>query len=112
MSDLYNEIKSYILSLGFVPEGEPDTCFRMKLQIPGREIIINGKHAVESERIVNFDITPLGEGAELDIDNVPIRELQGFKIANNDFWVNSLKDFKFWIEKVFQALNLPIKDKQ
>ena len=112
MADLYDEIKEYILSIGFTQEDEPETRFRMKLQIPGREMIINDRQFGEPGRIVNFDIVPLGAGAELDYDNVPISELQGFKIMDNDFWVSSLEDFKFWIERIFQLLNLPIKNKQ
>ena len=112
MADLYDEIKEYILSIGFTQEDEPETRFRMKLQIPGREMIINDRQFVEPGRIVNFDIIPLGTGAMLDYDNVPISELQGFKIMDNDFWVRSLEDFKFWIERIFQLLNLPIKNKR
>lgn len=113
MTPLYNEIKAYLLSSGFTMEGEgQDTCFRMKIHVPGRELIVNGKHVTEPSRLANFDIKPLGAGATLDNDNVPICELQGYNMMDNDFWVDSLKDFKFWLGQIMRVTNLPIKDKQ
>lgn len=113
MNTLYDEIKTYLLSLGFTMEGEcQDTCFRMKIHVPGRELIVNGKHVTEPSRLANFDIKPLGAGATLDNDNVPICELQGYNMVDNDFWVDSLKDFKFWLGQIMRVTNLPIRDKQ
>jgi hypothetical protein len=112
MTELYNEIKAYLLSLGFIATDENDTCFRIKVHVPGRELIVNGKHVTEPSRLANFDITPLGTGATLDNDNVPICELQGYNMVDNDFWVDSLKDFKFWLGQIMRVTNLPIKDKQ
>lgn len=112
MTELYDEIKSYLLSLGFTATDENDTCFRMKIYVPGRELIVNGKHVTEPSQLANFDIKPLGAGATLDNDNVPICELQGYNMMDNDFWVDSLKDFKFWLGQIMRVTNLPIKDKQ
>lgn len=112
MTVLYNEIKSYLLSLGFTSEGENDVCFRMKIYVPGRELIVNGKHVTEASRLADFNIIPLGEGAELDMDNNPIRELQGYNIVDNDFWVDSLKDFKFWLGQIIRVSNISIENKQ
>lgn len=112
MTELYDEIKAYLLSLGFTATDENDTCFRIKVQVPGRELIINGQYVVEPSRVANFDVIPLGEGATLDIDNVPICELQGYNIGDNDFWVDSLKDFKFWFEKILKVIDIPAKNKQ
>jgi hypothetical protein len=112
MTALYNEIKSYLLSLGFTSEGENDAYFQMKIQVPGREMIINGRHVTEPSRLANFNIIPLGTGAILDIDNAPICELQGYNMLDNDFWVDSLKDFMFWLEQIMQATNLPVGDRQ
>lgn len=112
MTPLYNEIKAYLLSLGFTAEGTNDTCFSIKVQIPGREMIINGKRVIEQSKTADFIILPLGKGAELDMDNNPIKELQGYNIGDNDFWVDSLKDFKFWFEKILKVIDIPAKNKQ
>lgn len=98
-SVLFDEIKDYLISLGFSMK---DSCFSIKYSIPGRTIIINGIRKHEQDSLVNFDIISLGEGATLDNDNVPISELQGYNIGDNDIWVETLEDFKFWIENVFQ----------
>ena len=111
MTPLYNEIKAYLLSLGFTAEGVNDTCFSIKVQIPGREMIVNGKHVVEQSKTADFIIIPLGKGAELDMDNNPIKELQGYSIGDNDFWVDSLDDFKFWIEQILQVIGITPKNK-
>ena len=112
MTSLYNEIKDYLLSLGFSIEGENCTYFRMKKLIPGRTLIVNGQRMEEPDHWGYFDIIPLGQGAELDEDNNPVKELQGYNIGDNDFWVDSLKDFKFWLGQIMRVTNLPIKDKQ
>lgn len=100
MTTLYNEIKDYLISLGFSIEGENGAYFRMKKLIPGRTLIVNGQRMEEPDHWGYFDIVPLGQGAELDEDNNPVKELQGYNIGDNDFWVDSLKDFQFWLEKV------------
>lgn len=105
---LYNEIKEYLLSLGFKAEGVNDTCFCMKILLPSRTVIVNGQRVEEPDRWGDFIIIPLGEGAELDKDNNPVTELQGYNIGDNDFWVSSLKDFKFWLEKILRVTNLTL----
>lgn len=107
MTALYNEIKEYLISLGFSVEGD-DTCFRMKQLIPGRTMIINDRAAHEPDKWVNFDVVPLGQGAVLDGDNNPVTELQGYNILNNDFWVDSLKDFRFWLAQILRVTNIAV----
>ena len=110
MITLYNEIKDYLLSLGFSIEGENDvTIFRIKRLIPGRTLIVNGQHMEEPDQWGYFDITPLGQGAELNKDNNPVADLQGYNIGDNDFWVDSLKDFKFWLQQVVGHSNIQIE---
>lgn len=99
MTELYNQISEFLTSIGFEAPNEEHESFRMKRLIPGRTIIINGQRTQEPDKTAFFDITPIGEGAVLDIDNVPTEELQGFDFGGTDIWVDSLKDFKFWFEK-------------
>ena len=109
MITLYNEIKDYLLSLGFSIEGENDvTIFRIKRLIPGRTLIVNGQHMEEPDQWGYFDITPLGPGAILNRE-LPDTPLEGFSIIDNDLWVDSLKDFKFWLQQIVGHSNIQIE---
>ena len=110
-TSLYLAIEEFLISKGFSAPNESCPAFRCKMMIPGRELIVNGRHVTEPSRMANFDIKPLGTGATLDIDNVPICELQGYNMMDNDFWVDSLKDFKFWLGQIMRVTNIPIGDK-
>lgn len=111
-TSLYLAIEEFLISKGFSAPNESCPAFRCKMVIPGREMIINGRHVTEPSRLANFNIIPLGAGAILDIDNAPICELQGYNMLDNDFWVDSLKDFMFWLEQIMRATNLPVGDRQ
>lgn len=107
---LYDEIKEFLLSIGFSTVQENDvTIFRMKIMVPPRTLIINGQRMKEPDKWDDFDIVPIGKGAELDNDNNPVAELQGYNIGDNDFWVDSLKDFKFWLQQVVGHSNIQIE---
>ena len=109
MITLYNEIKDHLLSLGFSIEGENDvTIFRIKRLIPGRTLIVNGQHMEEPDQWGYFDITPLGPGAILNRE-LPDTPLEGFSIIDNDLWVDSLKDFKFWLQQIVGHSNIQIE---
>lgn len=98
-SPIYNEISNFLISIGF--SAPTDTCpaFRRMVTIPGRVIVVNGRRMEEPDREANFDITPLGPGAILN-QELPDTPLEGFSVANNDLWVDSLKDFKFWMNMI------------
>lgn len=71
-------------------------------KLPKRQVIVNGEVVDTQDEYRDFVITYLGEGAILDIDNVPTTPLYGYNMAGNDIWVDSLEDFKFWISKIFK----------
>ncbi len=104
MTELYNQISEFLTGIGFEAPNEEHESFRMKVLIPGRTIIINGQRTQEPSKETFLDITPIGEGAILDIDNVPMEELQGFDLGGADVWVDSLDDFKFWFEKAIGVI--------
>ena len=99
-SQLFTDIADFLISICFSRPNGTLKVFRCKLRAPGRVVIVNGRRMEEPDREVDFDIKPLGMGSILDIDNVPTQELQGFNIGSNDIWVDSLEDFKFWLDKL------------
>lgn len=109
MTDLYNQISEFLTSIGFDAPNEEHESFRMKVLIPGRTIIINGQKTQEPDKMAFFDITSIGTGAVLDVENVPTEELQGFDFGGTDIWVDSLDDFKFWFEKATRRSTIPTK---
>ncbi len=107
-SSIYNEISDFLISIGF--SAPTDTCpvFRLVATIPGRLIVVNGNRMKEPDGEVTFDITPLGPGAILN-QELPDTLLEGFNIIDNDLWVDSLKDFKFWLQQVVGHSNIQIE---
>lgn len=95
---LYLAIEKFLTSKGFSAPNDEHSSFRCKVMIPGRIVVVNGQRMEEQSRPAIFDITPLGKGAILN-DNGPDTEIQGYNIGHNDIWVDSLEDFKFWLEK-------------
>lgn len=104
---LYLAIEEYLTSKGFSAPNENCSAFRCKVVIPGRTIIINGQRMKEESQEAVFDITPLGKGAILN-DNGPDMEIQGYNIGHNDIWVDSLEDFKFWLDKATHGESLAV----
>lgn len=108
-SPIYNEISGFLISIGF--SAPTDTCsvFRRMVTIPGRVIVVNGRRMEEPDREANFDITPLGPGAILN-QELPDTPLEGFSMANNDLWVDSLKDFKFWMNMLSRGSSVVMSE--
>ena len=103
MSSIYDNIKEFIISLGFVEQADAKRFVKTITQ-PGQvqTIIVNGQRSEQRspDRVVELTISYLGEGAILDIDNVPVTPLYGYNMAGNDIWVETLEDFQFWIKTI------------
>jgi hypothetical protein len=106
---LYLAIDEYLTSKGFSAPNENCPAFRCKVIVPGRIVVINGQRMKEEPQTAVFDITPLGKGAILN-DNGPDTEIQGYNIGHNDIWVDSLEDFKFWLEKATRGDALAVSE--
>lgn len=109
-TSLYLAIEKYLTSKGFSTPNGNCPAFRCKVVIPGRMVFINGQRMKEESQVAVFDITPLGQGAMLDNDNVPMTELQGYNIGHNDIWVDSLEDFEFWLDKATRGDALSVSE--
>lgn len=107
-SSIYNEISDFLISIGFSAPTDICPVFRRVAIIPGRLIVVNGNRMKEPDGEVTFDITPLGPGAIIDRE-LPDTPLEGFNIIDNDLWVDSLKDFKFWLQHVVGHSNIQIE---
>ena len=99
-TNLYLEIEKFLTSHNFSTPTEDQPAFRCQIMVPGRTVIINGQRMDEKPKPVVFDIMPLGTGAIL---GDPEKELQGYNILDNDIWVESLDDFKFWFIMVMKG---------
>jgi hypothetical protein len=96
-SSIYNEISDFLVSIGFSAPDDNCPAFRRVVTVPGRVIMVNGNRMEEPGKEVNLDIMPLGPGAIINGDS-PDTPLEGFGVAGNDLWVDSLNDFKFWMD--------------
>lgn len=99
MSEIYNQIRDLILKNNFV-EGtnkRGEITFTREFTVPGKIVVINGQRMDTPSETRDFVITYLGQGEMCDTH----QELHGFNMANNDIWVDSFEDFKFWISKIF-----------
>lgn len=102
MSAIFNSIKQFLIDEGF-NEGTNDrneVTFTKTFQVPGRQMMVNGKRFDEPGHNVDFVITSLGAGTMYNVGDEE-EEIQGFNMANNDIWAFSLEDFKFWYNQVF-----------
>ena len=102
MSEIFESIKQWLLANGFT-EGtneEGVTTFTHTFEAPRKQVIINGKRMETPVETYEFVITSLGKGSMWNVGEEE-QELQGFNMADNDIWVDSLEDFKFWIGRIF-----------
>ena len=102
MSKVYNDIKQFITSLGFVEQAD-EKRFTKTVTQPGQvqTIIINGQRSEQRspDRVVELTISYLGEGCMWDAGDEKVT-LYGFNVMHNDIWVETLEDFQFWITKI------------
>lgn len=102
MSEIFNSIKQFLLDEGF-NEGMNDrneVTFTKTFRVPGRQLVVNGKKFDEPGHNMDFVITSLGAGTMYNVGEEE-EEIWGFNMSNNDLWVFSLEDFKFWYNQVF-----------
>ena len=102
-TQIYDEIHDFLVNNGFSEPTDDLPAFRIQISIPGRTMIINGRRMDEPNKNISFDITPLGVGSLMDSDGLE-KPMEGFNMMDNDFWVESLDDFKYW----FQVINSKI----
>lgn len=104
MSEIFESIKQWLLANGFSEGTNEDgaTTFTHTFEAPRKQVIINGKRIEAPVETYEFVIISLGKGSMWNVGEEE-QELQGFNIANNDIWVDSLEDFKFWIGRVFSS---------
>lgn len=97
------QIEDFLIQNRFVKatNNRNDIIYIKQIEAVQRQMIVNGQRVETPKQYFDFTITYLGEGAILDIDNVPTTPLYGYNMANNDIWVDSFEDFKFWIGKIF-----------
>lgn len=98
------QIEDFLIQNKFVKatNDRNDIIYTRQMETSRRQIIVNGQHVETPKQYIDFTITYLGEGAILDIDNVPVSPLYGYNMVGNDIWVDSFEDFKFWISKIFK----------
>ena len=102
-SKIFTFIKDFLLNQGFV-EGTNsygDPTFTKTFSIPGRQLVVNGKRFDEPAHNRDFIITSLGPGTMYNVGEEE-EEIWGFNMANNDLWVFSLEDFRFWYDQIFK----------
>ena len=103
MSNLFDSISTYLQNKGFVvgTNEKESITFSKEFEAPRRQVIVNGQKLVEPVHKVNFVITCLGQGKMYNAGDEE-EELQGYNMADNDIWVSSLDDFKFWMHRIFE----------
>ena len=100
---LYKSIADFLQRQDFkVGTNDSQTTFTRTFSIPGRQMIINGQQVTEQPKPMDFVITSLGRGTMYNVGEEE-EELQGFNMAGSDIWVNSLEDFKFWLDIIFKG---------
>ena len=100
--NLFDSIKQFLLNNHFV-EGTNDKgeiTFTRTFELPKRQVMVNGRRVETPVETRDFVITHRGKGSMINVGEEE-DELQGFNMANNDIWVDSLEDFKFWIGRIF-----------
>lgn len=104
MEGTSKQIEDFLIENKFIETTSDDNeiKYTKTFKFPGKQLIVNGELIRTQEEERDFIITYLGEGAILDIDNVPVTSLYGYNMAGNDIWVESLEDFKFWFTQIFR----------
>lgn len=97
--NLFDSIKQFLMNNHFVKgtNEREEIIFTREFTVPGKIVVINGQRMDTPAETRGFIITYLGQGEMCDTH----QELHGFNMANNDIWVDSFEDFKFWISKIF-----------
>lgn len=102
--DLYSNIKQIIVNHGF--QEKEDGVFTKVIVIPGvkQQVIINGKAMNQQiNQQIELKIISLGIGEMWDESEDHKTTLYGFQVGKNDIWVDSVEDFNFWLQTIFQG---------
>lgn len=103
--DLYSNIKQIIVNHGF--QEKEDGVFTKVIVIPGarQQVIINGRtmNQQQNNQQIELKIISLGSGEMWDESEDNKTTLYGFQVGDNDIWVDSVEDFNFWLQTIFQG---------